>query len=113
MSMGEEPRTKRHITENPIVLAAVIAAAASLSVAAAAAISAVIASGFQSGSDAARLQATILLEVAKIPNLGERAITARQLIESGLLKDDDGMICVAFVKSQQGGSCPIKPQKAN
>lgn len=106
--MVHERPTENSLIERPTVLAAVIAAAASLGVAMAGAIGGGISSYFQSQSDLARLKTTILLELVK-KNDADAKKTAGVLIQSGVLPDADGAICMAFVGAGEG--CPIKVAK--
>jgi hypothetical protein len=89
---------------SPTVRASVVAAAAAVAVAIAGLIGGLFSAYFQSKSDSEKLQSTILTELVKRSD-ADRAEHTKRLIQAGVLKDDDGVICRTFV--QQG--CPIMP----
>jgi hypothetical protein len=87
----------------PAVFVGMVAAAASVAVAVAGAISGSISSFYQDRSEQAKLHTTALLELIKYKP-DEQSERVRQLIQAGILKDEDGKICKAFLVS----GCPIK-----
>jgi hypothetical protein len=87
----------------PAVFVGVVAAAASVAVAVAGAISGSISSHYQDRSEQAKLRTTALLELIKYKP-DEQSERVRQLIQAGIIQDDDAKICKAFVVS----GCPIK-----
>lgn len=93
---------------SPTVRAAAIGAAAAIAVAVAGLIGGSISAYFQGKSDSEKLQATLLMELVRSNESGRIEYT-RRLLEAGVLKDDDGAICRAFI--EQG--CPIKPLRSN
>jgi len=93
--------------ESPAILAAVIAAAASIGIALAGVIQGSISAYYESKADGEHTQVALVSNILKLPEQ-ERKDYAAKLIQSGLLKDDDGSICRAFI----GQGCP-KPKKSN
>lgn len=87
----------------PGIFVGVVAAAATVAVAVAGAISGSISSYYQDRSEQAKLRTTALLVIIK-DKPDEQSEHARQLIKAGILEDEDGKICKAFVVS----GCPIK-----
>lgn len=102
----KEPR----LIERPAVFAAIVTAAATIGVAVAGAIGGTISSYFQTESAHSQLQTTILLEILK-GNQQQRADEARVMIQSGVLEDKDGAICMAFIG--EGKGCPLKVVRPN
>jgi hypothetical protein len=97
-----------NLIRRPPVFAAIVAAAASIGVAIAGAIGGGISSYFQKESDHSRLQTTILVELMKRLD-DQRQEDAKRMIQSGVLQDKDGAICMAFV----GKDCPLKVLRPN
>jgi hypothetical protein len=91
------------------VRASVVGAAAAVAVAVAGVIGGSIGAYFQHKSDSEKLQATILVELVR-NNDQLRAEYTSHLLRAGILKDNDGAICRAFVKV---GVCPIKALTSN
>jgi hypothetical protein len=94
----------------PPIFAAIVAAAATIGVAIAGAIGGMISSYFQMQSDHSRLQTTILVEIMK-GNEQQRTDEARLMIQSGVLEDKDGAICMAYIG--EGKGCPLKVLRPN
>ena len=63
----------------------------------------------QHQSDVARIKANLLLSLVQNNESNRKEYTAR-LIRSGVLEDDDGAICRAFVSDEPKG-CPIKVER--
>jgi hypothetical protein len=84
------------------VRAAVVAGSAAVAVAVASAIGGWISASYQSASEKEKLQATILVDLVHSNDSGRVEYT-RRLIQSGILKDPDGSICMAFI----GNACPL------
>ncbi len=101
-------RTKA-LLGRPTVLAAVIAAGASIGVALAGVVIGSISAYYQRQSDSDKLRTTLIINISSQGEAGRRADVARALIESGVLPDQDGSICMAFV----GKGCPLKVLKPN
>jgi Na+/glutamate symporter len=96
------------LIRRPTIFAAIVAAAATIGVAVAGAIGGIISSYFQTESDHSKLQTTILVEIMK-GNEQQRTDEARLMIQSGVLEDKHGAICMAFI----GKDCPLKVLRPN
>lgn len=101
---------QQKLLERPAVVVALIGAVATLGVALASLISGAISGYFQRQSDIDKLKTTLVIGIANYNvnvNHVSRAEYTKKLIESGVLPDDDGAICMAFV----GEGCPLKVLK--
>jgi hypothetical protein len=101
----EHPRTQTSFTTflaRPAVFVGVLAATVTLAVAVAGAISGSISSYYQDRSEQAKLRTAVLLEIIK--NEPDKSKALRELIQAGIVIDEDGKICKAFGLS----GCPIK-----
>ena len=100
---------RRPLIGRPTVLAAAIGAGASIGVAVAGVIGGSISAYYQRLSDTDKLRTSLVLNIASQGSASGRVEVARALIESGVLPDPDGSICMAFV----GMGCPLKIAKPN
>jgi hypothetical protein len=96
------------LLDRPSVAAATIAAAASIGIALASLIGGSISASFQQESDTEKLKTTVVIDIVNWPE-AQRGSFAAQLIQSGVLPDKDGSICMAFVHK----GCPLEILKPN
>lgn len=97
---------------DPTVLAALIAGAAALGVAAAGAISGSISAAYQNAAEGEKDRGDLLIHAllafdphkTQQQNQDDLSQRVKILIQSGIIPDDNGSICRAFV----GGNCPLK-----
>lgn len=95
--------------ERTPVVVAIISAVAIVGVSIAGAIGAAITAHSQQQTDIAKLKTTILLSLVLRIDDATRAEYARTLIQAGVLPDEDGAVCMAFVRK----GCPLKVLKPN
>ena len=92
---------RQGIFGRPEVLAAIIGLLAG-------AISGVVSGIYLRQSDAEKLRLSLILNITSRPP-EQQAEIARRFIQSGLLRDPDGALCMAFI----GKDCPLKILKAS
>jgi zinc transporter ZupT len=101
---------------SPTVIASVVAASAAVAVAVTSAISGLISASYQSASEIEKTKANVLLSVllhydsSLVPdrNLQNERDRMKILIQSGIVSDDNGSICMALIKE----GCPVQVLKA-
>jgi hypothetical protein len=101
---------------DPTVLAAIIGGSAALGVAIAGSISGSISASYQSAAEVEKTRGTLLVNIllayepSQVPGRNEQNLKDRitVLIQSGIMSDNDGSICMAIVKE----GCPVKVLKA-
>ena len=101
---------------NSAVLAALVIGGSAVFGAAANLITSSISASYQSATEMKKLQATMLLAILQenepsyVPGRNEAMRKERITIaiQSGIISDEDGSICMAFVKE----GCPVKVLKA-
>ena len=97
--------------EKPAVLAATIAAAASIGVALAGAIEGSISAYFQRQSATQKLRNQLVISIIS-HDYSTQTAYANVLIQSGVLPDEDGGICRAF-RHDKNEKCPLKVLKSD
>ena len=100
---------------DPTILAAIIAGSAALGVAVAGAISGSISAAYQSAAAAEKNKGDLLVaallkfnpQKSEPDNQKDLAQRVKILIQSGIIPDDSGSICRAFVKDFLKTDCPL------
>jgi hypothetical protein len=101
---------------SPTVVTSLVAASAAVAVAVTGAISGLISAAYQSAAETEKTKADVLLSIVQgydasldpDKNLEYQKQRILILIQSGIVADDNGSICMALIKD----NCPIKVLKA-